>query len=100
MAYPKKSSIVCDSAAEAELDAINIGDKLGLLMKIKIEAIIRQTDRQYVDSFILFRATTSIKNIMAITNCRVWDLGLLEIIYKEQAKTSNLENNLVRHISY
>lgn len=39
--FSKKSSIICDSSAEAELDAINTTEKLALLLKLKIEKMLR-----------------------------------------------------------
>ena len=40
--FSKKSSIICESSAEAELDAINTGDKLALLLKLKLEKLTGQ----------------------------------------------------------
>lgn len=34
--FSKKLSFVCESSAEAELDAINTAEKLGLLLKLKL----------------------------------------------------------------
>lgn len=38
--FSKKSSIICTSSAEAELDAINTADKIALLLKLKLEKIL------------------------------------------------------------
>lgn len=38
--FSKKSSIVCESSAEAELDALNTGEKIALLLKLKLDKIV------------------------------------------------------------
>ena len=38
--FSKKSSILCSSSAEAELDAINYAEKIALLLKLKLEKLM------------------------------------------------------------
>ncbi|CCH59650.1 hypothetical protein TBLA_0B08350 [Henningerozyma blattae CBS 6284] len=40
--FKKKSSIVCDSSAECELDALNKGEKLTLHLKFKLEKLFKK----------------------------------------------------------
>lgn len=44
-AFSKKSTIICDSSAEAELDALNTAEKLGLLLKLKIQKLNRNNTK-------------------------------------------------------
>lgn len=37
--FSKKSTIVCDSSCESELDALNTGNKFGLILQLKLQSI-------------------------------------------------------------
>lgn len=38
--FSKKSTIICEPSAEAELDALNTGEKIALLLKLKLDKIV------------------------------------------------------------
>ncbi|CCK73020.1 Ty1/Copia family ribonuclease HI KNAG_0M01670 [Huiozyma naganishii CBS 8797] len=44
--FSKKSTIVCDSSAESELDALNMAEKIALFLKFKLEKICPNKKRK------------------------------------------------------